>query len=148
MPGSVRRLAFGVLVALLAVSGFSYARTGAPNPVRAVIETVTAQVDPPETEVTPTPSPVVVVVADEPVEPDEGKERSTEGCPAGFTGNHGQFVSQTEERPRSEAAHSPCGKPVHAVEGKDEADDVGAEAKAKPDKPRPKDKPKDHGRGK
>jgi hypothetical protein len=42
--------------------------------------------------------------------------RSTEGCPAGFDGNHGQFVSSTEDTPRNEAAHSPCGKPVQAVD--------------------------------
>jgi hypothetical protein len=45
----------------------------------------------------------------------EGKERSTEGCPEGFEGNHGEFVSQSTARPRSDAAHSDCGKPVKSV---------------------------------
>ncbi|MGH2758708.1 MAG: hypothetical protein ACRDKJ_03990 [Actinomycetota bacterium] len=49
--------------------------------------------------------------------------RSTEGCPQGFDGNHGQYVSGTEDHPRRDAAHSPCGKPLHAVED----DDVDAE---------------------
>jgi hypothetical protein len=73
---------------------------------------------------------------------DHGPTRSTEGCPAGFTGNHGQFVSGTrthdddaadaaetpetendaadndaaekaEHDDASEAAHSNCGKPEH-----------------------------------
>ncbi len=61
--------------------------------------------------------------------------RSTEGCPEGFTGNHGQFVSSTEEHPRRDAAHSPCGKPLQAVhddepeepatEGDESQDDEG-----------------------
>lgn len=41
--------------------------------------------------------------------------RSTEGCPQGFSGNHGQYVSATEEQPRRDAAHSPCGKPLQSV---------------------------------
>lgn len=50
-----------------------------------------------------------------------GVTRSTAGCPAGFTGNHGQYVSSVEDDPatadvneRQVAAQSECGKPVHA----------------------------------
>jgi hypothetical protein len=53
--------------------------------------------------------------------------RSTEGCPEGFTGNHGQFVSGTDERPRNDAAQSPCGKPLTSVQ-----DDDGGEEAASP----------------
>src|SRR5688572_21733774 len=48
--------------------------------------------------------------------------RSTEGCPEGFSGNHGQFVSGTEDRPRRDAAHSPCGKPLTSIHGDGEAE--------------------------
>ena len=54
--------------------------------------------------------------------PTTGTARSTEGCPEGFTGNHGQFVSGTEERPRRDAARSPCGKPVQSVRERPEAE--------------------------
>lgn len=52
--------------------------------------------------------------------------RSTEGCPEGFSGNHGQFVSGIEDRPRNEAAHSPCGKPLASVHD----DEVGEDQEA------------------
>ncbi len=50
-----------------------------------------------------------------------GVTRSTEGCPAGFTGNHGQYVSSVKDDPatpdvneRQQAAESECGKPVNS----------------------------------
>ncbi|HVE47116.1 MAG TPA: hypothetical protein VNA57_10280 [Acidimicrobiales bacterium] len=49
-----------------------------------------------------------------------GVTRSTVGCPAGFTGNHGQYVSSVAKTPgvteeqKTAAAQSECGKPVHA----------------------------------
>ncbi|HUR18265.1 MAG TPA: hypothetical protein VMZ51_04925 [Acidimicrobiales bacterium] len=49
-----------------------------------------------------------------------GVTRSTVGCPAGFTGNHGQYVSSVAQTPgvteeqKTAAAQSECGKPVHA----------------------------------
>lgn len=66
--------------------------------------------------------------------------RSTEGCPAGFTGNHGQFVSSTDERPRRDAAHSPCGKPVQSVHDDAETEDVDDEQLADEEEER-------HGKG-
>jgi hypothetical protein len=48
---------------------------------------------------------------------------SADGCPEGFSGNHGQYVSTSDDK--NEAAHSTCGKPV------------------KPEKEKPKDSPKD-----
>jgi hypothetical protein len=57
------------------------------------------------------------------------KPRSREGCPAGFEGNHGRFVSESDDK--QAAAHSPCGKP----ERKDKKD--------KPEKsPKPEKTPK------
>ena len=46
---------------------------------------------------------------------------TTPDCP-NFEGNHGEYVSGTEEHPRSDAAHSDCGKPVQAThqDGEDE----------------------------
>lgn len=68
--------------------------------------------------VEPEATPETSDEADDSDEGDDGakKARSTEGCPEGFTGNHGQFVSQSENK--KEAAHSECGKPV-----KDEPED-------------------------
>lgn len=51
---------------------------------------------------------------------EHGPARSTDGCPEGFTGNHGEFVSRTDETPRNEAAQSNCGKPERAVEDGDD----------------------------
>lgn len=59
--------------------------------------------------------------------------RSTEGCPEGFSGNHGQFVSSTEDRPRRDAAHSPCGKPTHVVDAGDDVEDADADEGAEDD---------------
>lgn len=49
-----------------------------------------------------------------------GVTRNTDACPAGFTGNHGQYVSSvaktegvTEEQ-KTAAAESECGKPIHS----------------------------------
>jgi len=72
--------------------------------------------------------------------------RSTEGCPEGFSGNHGQFVSGTEERPRSEAAHSLCGKPLTSVHDDDGAEDQeapGAHGRARAEEA----KSAEHGKG-
>lgn len=74
-------------------------------------------------------------------------------CPEGFTGNHGQYVSSTPERPRRDAAHSDCGKPVKPDDtGDDEpADDDAGEADDTEDEPvgAAKTKPtKSHGRSK
>jgi hypothetical protein len=50
---------------------------------------------------------------------------STEGCPEGFTGNHGQYVSSTEDRPRNGAARSTCGKPMKG--GNDDSEDTSSD---------------------
>lgn len=50
-----------------------------------------------------------------------GVTRSTVGCPAGFTGNHGRYVSSVAKKPgvteaeKTAAAESDCGKPVQSV---------------------------------
>jgi len=54
--------------------------------------------------------------------------RSTVGCPEGFTGNHGQFVSSVAKSDDDhdkvvEAAHSQCGKPEHEAGDDHDADD-------------------------
>jgi hypothetical protein len=60
--------------------------------------------------------------------------RSTTGCPDGFTGNHGQFVSSVaathpdDHEKIVEAAHSDCGKPEHATAKDHESDDTEDEA--------------------
>jgi len=55
--------------------------------------------------------------------------RSTVGCPDGFTGNHGQFVSSVAKSDADhdkvvEAAKSDCGKPEHEAGDDHEADDA------------------------
>lgn len=59
-----------------------------------------------------------------------GPERSTEGCPEGFSGNHGQFVRDADhgEHGRSEAARSDCGKPVQSLEHGDDEQTEAPEA--------------------
>jgi hypothetical protein len=82
--------------------------------------------------------------------------RSTEGCPEGFSGNHGQFVSSTEDHPQRDAAHLPCGKPLQAVhddqpgepsteEVESESDDGGPGLKKGHDKDKSKSKSKHPG---
>lgn len=81
--------------------------------------------------------------------PPEGKGPvwSTEGCPEGFSGNHGQYVSSSKgTEPRDDAAHSPCGKPVHEDdegENEEESDDGEGSAfgQSMAEKNRPKDRP-------
>lgn len=76
--------------------------------------------------------------------------RSTEGCPEGFTGNHGQFVSGTDERPRNEAAQSPCGKPltsVHDDDGGEEAASPGAHGRARAEEAKSAEHGNGHGKG-
>lgn len=57
--------------------------------------------------------------------PPHGVARSTEGCPPGFTGNHGQYVRSvrddpaTPENEKALAARSQCGKPVPSLHDDD-----------------------------
>lgn len=83
-----------------------------PDPTDAPPSDEPAPTDAPPSEepvVDPAPSPSDDVSDDA---SDGKKMRSTDGCPEGFTGNHGQYVSGTDEKPRKDAAHSDCGKPV------------------------------------
>jgi hypothetical protein len=82
----------------------------APSEVPDPIATETAV---PSDEPAPSEEPVADDATDEPA-----PRFSTEGCPEGFSGNHGRFVSGSEG-PRSEAAHSPCGKPTKANKAQD-----------------------------
>ncbi|HVL80028.1 MAG TPA: hypothetical protein VM840_00370, partial [Actinomycetota bacterium] len=52
-------------------------------------------------------------------------KRSTQGCPEGFSGNHGQHVSSAPKdgTSRSEAARSDCGKPVRPERESTEGDE-------------------------
>ncbi len=116
------------VVVVLAAYGFAYAATGSPNPINLVSHHATSHVevspdpsDSPEASESPeAPKP------DDPAESPEashtpkpehtpkashGPVRSTVGCPDGFSGNHGRFVSQSDDH--EAAAHSDCGKPEH-----------------------------------
>lgn len=68
-----------------------------------------------------------------------GVTRSTVGCPAGFTGNHGQYVSSVAKTPgvteaqKSTAAESDCGKPVQSVHPESSADTATKENSGKSD---------------
>ena len=110
------------VVVVLGAYGFAYAATGSPNPVDLVSHHSTdvspKTSDAPETSEAPDPTD-----APDPSEAPEtpeashtpkashGPERSTVGCPDGFSGNHGQFVSQSDDH--HAAAQSDCGKPVN-----------------------------------
>src|SRR5581483_8444762 len=114
MFGSIRNALVAGLIAALGLVGVSYATTGSVNPVTLVKP---ADASGPSGPTGPTgPSgPTGATGPSGPTgpvpSPSHGPERSTEGCPEGFTGNHGQFVSGQPKGDRSEAAHSDCGKP-------------------------------------
>ena len=79
-----------------------------------------------------------------------GVARSTVDCPAGFTGNHGQYVSSvtqdtgTPVNERRVAAQSECGKPVHA--DKPAGTDGGGSSTERPAKPAHPAEAQDDGR--
>src|SRR5581483_12301352 len=134
MFGSIRNALVAGLIAALGLVGVSYATTGSVNPVTLVKP---ADASGPSGPTGPTgPSgPTGATGPSGPTgatgpsgpsgpsgpvpSPSHGPERSTEGCPEGFTGNHGQFVSGQPKGDRSEAAHSDCGKPVNAKQDGD-----------------------------
>lgn len=114
----IRKLAIPLLVASLSTAGLAYAQMDDMSS------------EDPTTEVTELEPGELITGGDDVLALDnEGTEEanpagssgttatglSTEGCPAGFSGNHGQFVSSTDERPRREAAQSPCGKPLASI---------------------------------
>lgn len=128
MFGSLRNALIAGLIAALGLVGVSYAQTGSLNPVKIVTNGNSTVGETSEVSETPeapeTPEPSETPEADETsnaqATPEATPQRSTVGCPAGFTGNHGQFVSSQPKDKRSEAAHSECGKPV-----KDDHEEVG-----------------------
>jgi hypothetical protein len=127
----IRRYLIPALIAALAGTGVSFAATGSVVPFQHETTQVSDQQDDTTTEVAPkgADDPAVEVTDQDENESDdeqgsaeteESQEpvRSTEGC-GDFTGNdgtfnHGQFVSQSEDK--QAAAHSPCGKPIHSDE--------------------------------
>jgi hypothetical protein len=117
MLGSLRNALLAGLIAAVGMFGVSYAATGSLNPANVVSHggassAAGSSLEPGSSDVSETGSSPVSPTAD------HGPERSTEGCD-GFTGNHGQFVSQSPEGSRSDAAHSDCGKPVQSVDHKE-----------------------------
>lgn len=59
---------------------------------------------------------------------EHGVTFSTTDCPTEFEGgNHGEYVSGTEERPRNDAAQSDCGKPVHPAAPAGDTGEAGDE---------------------
>jgi hypothetical protein len=143
------RSALPAVLCLLIAGGASYAMTAATEdpPSETPAEETTppgegdntvtdpAPTDPPADDEVPTEDPVTEPVVDPAPEAGTGEETdvseeaaddakfSTEGCPEGFTGNHGQYVSSTQDRPRNEAAKSSCGKPVKDDDAEDETTD-------------------------
>jgi hypothetical protein len=122
-----KKLAAPIFALSLAGAGLAYAATETPtqDTVEPRSDELTSPAPDLELETGPAESPEAPEVSDdagddEGAEPETGDhhgvQRSTEDCPEGFSGNHGQFVSGTEDQPRNEAAHSDCGKPVHAAE--------------------------------
>lgn len=156
----IRHALVYVFAAALASTGLAYAATGNLNPVDAVLSAASSDpgpaVDEAALETTADElgdSDVTDTDGDDDGDPTgsspttptaKGPEWSTEGCPEGFSGNHGQHVSASDDK--REAAHSPCGKPVH--------EDGGAEADGEDHRPsgagRPSEAdgahPRDHGR--
>lgn len=142
MLNRLRGLLVPLVVLSLAVGGLAYAAADDNSPVDLVQDTAEDlpesddgvvqddEATEPESDdddgVTTTDDGIVDDVIDDAAptadeEESHGPERSTEGCPEGFSGNHGQFVSESDdEHPRSDAAHSPCGKPVHEDESEDD----------------------------
>ena len=126
----MRRLLVPVFAISMMVGGLAYAAGDTAPPTEIA----------PPSETTEQPLDTGNDVLDTDAEPSEEAEddatgplqatstaRSTEGCADGFTGNHGQFVSSTEDRPRRDAAHSPCGKPLREVE-EEETDEPSTDA--------------------
>lgn len=156
----IRKLAIPLLVASFSTAGLAYAQMGETSSEDSA------------RDVTEVESGELIAGGENILElDDEGNEgadptgssgttatgRSTEGCPDGFSGNHGQYVSSTEERPRREAAHSQCGKPLASLHNGDEEGDFGEfeEARVEPEeqhrgkaKGHSKDEPGTRGKGK
>jgi hypothetical protein len=129
MLEKIRKAIVPGIITVMAGYGISYAATGSINPVHLasnasdpVVTDSPAPTDSPEATESPeaTDSPEATESPDATDSPEasdaagtHGVERSTDGCPDGFTGNHGQFVSQSDDK--QAAAQSDCGKPVQSV---------------------------------
>lgn len=141
--GAVKALAIGV-VALVATGSALAAAGSLPEPAQDAVANTVDNVGlhipggDDETEVAETEEN-----EQEDAEPDDADAtvdhfgstagppaRSTTGCPDGFEGNHGQFVSGTEETPRDEAARSDCGKPEQAVDGDEGESEDGEQGRS------------------
>ena len=131
---SIRSAVAPVLCLLIALGGVSYALASSVDDDTSgdeiVLQTETDD-DPGENveeeegddEVKPEKTPKVSKTP---------KPRSTEGCTDGFEGNHGQFVSKSDDK--QAAAHSACGKPVKKDKKEKKAKKMKAEKTPKPEK--------------
>jgi hypothetical protein len=166
--GAVKALAIGV-VALVA-SGSALAAAGSlPDPaqdaVANTVENVGLNIPGGDDETQVADNEEQEEQDDQEVTPNEDAEnegagerqgppaRSTTDCPQGFEegGNHGEFVSGTEETPRDEAARSDCGKPVHTAapnDGTGAPEEQGNSAEHRRDDQRgPSEQGLEHGQG-
>jgi hypothetical protein len=138
------------VVVVLAAYGMAYAATGTPNPIDLMSNHSRADQ---HAHVSPKPSHSPDT-SDDPADGDapepshtpkasHGPVRSTVGCPDGFTGNHGQFVSKSDDH--HAAAKSDCGKPVHSespeVSSSDHGDDHGEHVGQNEHSPEPSESP-------
>ena len=136
---NIRRLVLSVVGSTVVLSGLAVASPIGP-------------LGPGRTSPSPSVSPVAPAAAPESSDDGTSKTtgtatvkservtRSTDGCAEGFTGNHGQFVSQADDK--RTAAHSPCGKPVQSLKESDGDDADDSEKQKKPKKPKPAKQPK------
>lgn len=131
MTKLIRKYLIPALIVALTGTGISYAATGSVIPPLPHDTSTTVQNTETTVETTPTSDDEQEEVKaneneneseqDDANEPDSSPVvRSTEGCPPNFTGTHGQFVSQSEDK--QAAAHSPCGKPIQSVDKNKEKD--------------------------
>lgn len=123
LSSPLRVVLLPALALLISSGAASYALTGSIVPSSSAGVEVVVDTSPPRAHVDvdvrtsePPDKPEVdrdnrEVHSDDAAKP-ASQPRSTQGCPPGFTGNHGDFVSHTD-RPRDEAARSDCGKPQH-----------------------------------
>jgi hypothetical protein len=129
-----KQLAAVALAALgLAGAGVAVAAVGTSDgevtaPTTTLPESTTTVPEPTTTTTTPAPVTTLAPVTDEVPdgdEPDGGVARSTEGCDGQEYKNHGEYVSsvaRSDEREPggvSDAAQSPCGKPLASIHGEE-----------------------------
>lgn len=141
MLGSIRNALVAALIAAVGTVGVSYAATGTLNPANVLPRQTASEAPSLETGssgATPTADGSSDVTPSTLGRPGsqasgDGPERSEVGC-GDFTPedgkkfNHGQFVRQSPKggEARRAAAHSECGKPIHAGQT-DEVESADAE---------------------